>query len=137
MDPFSLAAAAVTALAAYFGRQVGRGATEAGDAVADRLFGLIEQHLAHRPAARAVLNGFVSEPDNGQLQDRLGSLVGQLASDDAAFGEQLAQAVEQATPGVRIERAGAVSFGGNVIQQGTYVAGGDQHITNGPEQPPR
>jgi hypothetical protein len=137
MDPFSLAAAAVTALAAYFGRQVGRAATEGGDAVADRLFGLIESHFTHRPAANAVLSGFVGDPDNSQLQDRLGTLVGQLAMEDAAFRDQLAQAVEQAAPGVKIGRAGTVAFGGNVIQQGTYVAGGDQHITNGPDQPTR
>jgi hypothetical protein len=138
VDPVSLAAAAVSLLAAFFKQTTGKLTERASEAIAESAVGkakaLHERVLAKlAPGSyqRAILDGVQAEPDDPDRQVVLKAELTKILARDRPFASELAQLVAQ------VEQAGGIRTtatdtgvvaGRDANLSGQYVAGRDMQV---------
>ncbi|GAB3670668.1 hypothetical protein GCM10027589_39250 [Actinocorallia lasiicapitis] len=131
MEPITLAAAAVTALAPYLGQIAGGSLARIGEAASDgaaqrvtELYRTIRGRVTGHPYEEATLDRAEAEPDSESRLAALRGVLTELLESDPAFARELAPLI---THHLQVADSGAVA-GNDFHQTGTYVAGRDLHI---------
>lgn len=130
----NLSSEAVSLLAPYLQRLVGKATDQLADAAVPalgRLYDALRRRLASTPYAAGVLAGLEEQPDNTGRQQALAGALSERIEEDADFAAELQRLVADArtdatTVAGKIE--GPAAFGGSVQQSGQYVAGHDLTI---------
>lgn len=139
MDPVSLAAAAVGLLAPFLQRIGEKTAEEVSQTLSEeavpalkRLFNGLKNRLRPGSYAGNQLEGVEERPDSAPRQEALRDALVEEFEADPAFAAEVESLVKEAEAagGVRVITAtdAGVVAGGDVHQQGRYVAGRDMTI---------
>lgn len=150
MDPLTLAATAVSMIAAYFARVGDSAAEKIGADLAGslgerlgQLYERIKTKVSGDRFAEPTLERLEQQPDSGLRQAALAEILAELVTTDASFADDLSRLISASRAAsdatlTQIADAGAVALRGTVNMRGMYVAGRDMTI-NRPagEQPGR
>jgi hypothetical protein len=145
MDPVAIATAAVSLIAGFLGRVGDQAADQAADELGQaavgklrRLYEVVKRRVAPDSFAQGALERLEQQPENGRRQGALEDAIAEMAEADQAFRDELSRLLEevQAAAGDRIQisESGAVAIHGDVRMRGTYVAGRDMTIGDGPRE---
>jgi len=136
MDPMTLAATVVAALAPFLGKFTDGALTRAGEAAADTagakigaLYRAVRKRMTGDGYHQAILQGAEDKPDNPARLDALTGTIGSILQEDPEFAVTLTELLEQVTGSqdFQVSESGIVA-GRDVHQTGTYVAGRDLTI---------
>jgi hypothetical protein len=138
VEPFSLAAAAVTLLAPYLERLAGRVAEQATDTIADaalptvkRLYQTVKAKLRPGSYAGNQLQGLEERPESEGRRQAMRTALAEELESDPTFAAELERLISeaQAAGGIRITATdvGVVS-GKDAHLRGNYVAGRDMTV---------
>jgi hypothetical protein len=140
MDPETLAGAAVGLLVPYLERLGGKATDEVSDHLAEaalptvrRLYLALKGRLSKGTYAGNQLVGLEERPERQGRQEALGSVLAETLEDDATFAAKVERLVNEANAVRGIDASirkveGPVAIGGDVHQEGIYVAGHDLHL---------
>ena len=100
-----------------------------------RIYDLIKRRVAGDDFHQQALARVEATPEDERRRRTLQDVLDEIAESDPGFADELMEAVAQtreaAGDSIQITESGAVAFGGNVVLQGTNVAGRDLHINTG------